>query len=346
MSGHLNNRYRAMNNRMIARKGLAALALVMVVAAMMALPAAAEDPAQYPTHPIRMIVPFAPGGSSDFTARLLQPGLSKLLGQQVVVENRPGAAGNVGMDAAARAAPDGYTIFLANVGPVCVNPSMYPDLTVHPEKDFIGVSLVSETPGLLIANPSFVANSVKELVAYAKANPGKVNFASPGSGSVNRLEMEIFRGEAGVDLIHIPYKGGAGPAVADVIGGHVPIMFTTISSGMSHVKDGRLKALGVTSKQRVASLPDVPTMVELGYPKTQTSSWQGIMVPAGTPQAIVQKLYGAVVAAAQAPEVVKRIAEEGAFPVTSKSQEEFKAYLEAETARWSAVIKETGAMPE
>jgi tripartite-type tricarboxylate transporter receptor subunit TctC len=330
---------------------IASICVRIIVAALFVLAAAlpsraAEDPARYPTQPIRMIVPFAAGGSSDFTARLLQQPLSKALGQQVVVENRPGAAGNVGMDAAARAAPDGYTMFLANVGPICVNPSMFPDLTVKPERDFIPVSLVSETPGLLIANPGFAPNTVAELIAYAKARPGQVNFASPGSGSVNRLEMEIFRREAGLDMTHIPYKGGAGPATADVVAGHVPVMFTTISSGINFVKDGRLKALGVTSRQRVASLPNVPTMVEQGFPKTQTSSWQGIMVPTGTPEPIVKKLYAAVVAAARDAEVVRRIEEAGAFPITSASQEEFRAYIAAESARWSAVVKETGATPE
>lgn len=307
---------------------------------------AAEDPAQYPSQPIRMIVPFAAGGSSDFTARLLQPSLSKALGQQVVVENRPGAAGNVGMDAAARSAPDGYTLFLANVGPVCVNPSMYSDLTVKPDRDFAPISLVSHTPGMLIANPKFPPNTVAELIAYVKSHPAEANFASPGSGSVNRLEMEIFRREAGLEMTHIPYKGGAGPATADVVGGHVPIMFTTISTAMHFVKDGRLKALGVTSKERVGSLPNVPTMIEQGFPKTQTSSWQGVMVPAGTPEAIIKKLYAAVTTAAREPDVVKRIEEAGAFPATSASPEDFKAYIATETARWSAVVAEVGAKPD
>lgn len=321
--------------------------IMAIIAAITAMPGlAAEDPGKYPTQPIRMIVPFAAGGSSDFTARLLQPGLSKALGQQIVVENRPGAAGNVGMDVAARAAPDGYTLFLANVGPVCVNPSMFPDLTVKPERDFTPVSLVSETPGLLIANLNFRPNTVAELIAYVKAHPGEVNFASPGSGSVNRLEMEIFRREAGLEMTHIPYKGGAAPATADVMGGHVPVMFTTISTAINFVKQGHLKALGVTSKQRVASIPNVPTMVEQGFPKTQTASWQGILVPSGTPEPIVKKLYTAVVTVARDPEIVRRIEEAGAFPVTSASPEEFKTYIAAETARWSAVVKETGATPE
>ena len=326
-------------------------ALLTVVAGALAAIAAqpchaAEDPAKYPTQPIRMIVPFAPGGASDFAARLLQPGLSNALGQQIVVENRAGAAGNVGMDAAARAAPDGYTVFLGNVGTISINPSMFAELTVKPEKDFTPVSLVAETPGLLVAYPGFPPNNVKEFVEYVKARPGKVNFASPGSGSLNRLEMEVFRGNAGLDMTHIPYKGGAGPAVADVMGGHVEVMFVTISSAINPVKEGRLKALGVTSKERVASLPNVPTMIEQGHPKNQTTSWQGILVPAGTPDAIVKKLHAAVLAAMEDAEVRKRMEEAGVFPVVSKTPDEFKTYLATEAERWSAVIKETGAKPE
>lgn len=253
-----------------------------------ALPASAQS--DYPNQPITLIVPFAPGGASDFAARLLQPRLSEILGQQIVIENRDGAAGNVGMDFAARAKPDGYTLFLGNVGTVSINPSLFSSLRVKPLQDFIPISIVADTPGLLIANPQFPPNNVKELVEYVKARPGQVNFASPGTGSVNRLEMEAFRREAGLDMIHVPYKGGAGPATADVMGGHVSLMFVTISSGINHVKGGRLKALGVSTNERVPQLPDVPTMTEQGFPKSVSSSWQGILAPAGTPQPIIDKI--------------------------------------------------------
>jgi tripartite-type tricarboxylate transporter receptor subunit TctC len=309
--------------------------------------AANAQGASYPTQPIRMVVPFAPGGASDFAARLIQPGMSQHLGQQIVVENRAGAAGNVGMDVAARAAADGYTVFLGNVGTISINPTLFADsLTVKPEKDFIGITLVAETPGILIANPKFPPSSVKELVDYVKKNPGKVNYASPGSGSLNRLEMEVFRKAAGLDMTHIPYKGGAGPAVADVIGGHVELMFVTISSAINHVKGGRLKALAVTTKERVPSLPDVPTMLELGYPENVSTSWQGLLVPAGTPRPIVDKLMAAVQHAMSDQTVRTRMSEAGVFPVTSKSPEEFKSYLDAEGAKWSKVVKETGAQPD
>jgi tripartite-type tricarboxylate transporter receptor subunit TctC len=308
--------------------------------------AGAQDASKYPTQPIRVIVPFAPGGASDFVARLIQPGMTQALGQQVVVENRAGAAGNVGMDVAARGAPDGYTIFLGNVGTISINPSLFSDITVKPEKDFIPVSIVADTPGILIANPKFPPNNAKELVDYAKANQGKVNFASPGSGSLNRLEMEVFRLNAGLDMNHVPYKGGAGPAVADIMGGHVELMFTTISSAIQHVKGGRLKALGVTTKDRVPQLPDVPTMLEQGFPANVSSSWQGVLVPAGTPQPIVDKLHAALVKAVADPKVVERMAEAGVIATTNKSPEEFKAYLAEDAKKWSEVIKRTGAKPE
>jgi len=308
---------------------------------------AQEDPAKYPTKPIRMIVPFAPGGASDFAARLIQPGMSQFLGQQIVVENRPGAAGNVGMDVAARAAPDGYTIYLGNVGTVSINPYLFSDLTVKPERDFIPISLVAETPGIFVVNPNFPANNIKELIEYVKKQPpGKVSFASPGAGSLNRLEMEIFRREAGLDMTHVPYKGGAGPAVADVVAGHVPMMMVTISSAIQHVKAGRLKAMGVSTKQRMPLLPEVPTMSEQGFKNNVSSSWQGVLVPANTPRPIVDKLHAAVLHAMKDETVRKRMEEGSVYPVTSKSPEEFKAYLAAEAAKWSKVVKDTGAKPE
>jgi tripartite-type tricarboxylate transporter receptor subunit TctC len=322
----------------------AALGATMAIAGLST--AGAQSAANYPTQPIRMIVPFAPGGASDFIARLVQPGMSQTLGQQIVVENRAGAAGNVGMDIAARAAPDGYTLYLGNVGTVSINPSLYSDLTVKPERDFVGVTILTETPGVMIANPKFPPNSVKELVEYAKARPGRVNFASPGSGSLNRLEMEIFRRDAGLDMTHVPYKGGAGPAVADVIGGHVELMFVTISSAIQHIKAGRLKALAVTTRERNPSLPDVPTMGELGWRNNVSASWQGLLVPAKTPRPIIDKIHAAALQAMADEKVRERIMQAGVIPVTSKSPEEFKSYLDAEAKKWGEVVRAVGAQPE
>jgi tripartite-type tricarboxylate transporter receptor subunit TctC len=335
-----------MADRLFARPFIAALGGAGLALFAAGVAFGAEDPTKYPTQPIRMIVPFAPGGASDFAARNLQPGMSQALGQQIVVENRPGAAGNIGTDVAARAAPDGYTIFLGNVGTVSINRSLYKDLTVDPAKAFIGVTLVAETPGLMVAHPKFPPNTVQELVAYAKANPGKVNYASPGSGSLNSLEMELFRRTAGLDMTHVPYKGGAGPATTDTVGGHVHMTLVTISSAIQQVKGGRLKALAVTTKERAPSLPNVPTMLEQGFPDSVSASWQGVLVPSGTPRPIIDKLFAAVGKAMEDPKVRERMSDAGIFPVVSKSPEDFKEYLERDADKWSRVIKEIGATPD
>ncbi|WP_439497481.1 Bug family tripartite tricarboxylate transporter substrate binding protein [Bosea sp. (in: a-proteobacteria)] len=323
------------------RRHLLALAACAALA-----PATAFGQANWPTQPIRMIVPFAPGGASDFAARLMQPKLSEMLGQQVVIENRAGGAGNVGLDAAARAAPDGYTVLLGNVGTVSINPSLFENLRVKPEKDFIAVSIVADTPGILIGSPKFPPNNAKEFVDYVGKNPGKVNFASPGTGSLNRLEMELFRANAGLDMNHIPYKGGAGPAVADVLGGHVETMFVTISSAINHIKGGKLKGLGVSTKARVPGLPDVATMNEQGFPDNVSSSWQGILVPAGTPRPIVDKLHKAIVETMKDETIRSRMEQAGVIPVSSTTPEEFSAYIAEDSAKWARVIKLTGAKPD
>jgi len=307
---------------------------------------AAKDLAIYPTKPIRVIVPFAPGGASDLAIRLLQPGLAQELGQQIVVENRPGAAGNIGMELASRAEPDGYTLFLGNVGTVSINPHFFPDLKVMPDRDLIPVSLTAETPGILVASSKFPPNSVKEMIAYVKSRPGKINYASAGISTLNTLEMEVFRQAAGLNMTQVPYKGGAGPAIVDLLGGHVDVMFVTISSAAEHVKSGALKALAVTTRDRVTSLPEVPTMLELGYPEGVSSSWQGLFAPAGTPQPIIAKLHAAVVHAMADPNVRERMSREGMLPTSSKSPEEFKAFLAAESAKWKRVVKDIGAKPE
>lgn len=332
-----------MRNRLSRVSKLAVLALA-AVPALAAAPTAAEEAGHYPSKPIVMIVPFAPGGASDFVARVLQPNLSEALGEQIVIENKPGAAGNIGMTAAARSAPDGYTIFLGNVGTLAVNSSVFGKaLTIDPLKDFAPVTLVAETPDILVEYPDFPPGTVKEFVAYVKKRPGDISFASPGSGSLNRLEMELLRGEAGLDMIHIPYRGGAGQAVTDVIGGHVKVMFTTLSSALPHVRSDKLKPLAVTTATRVAALPNVPTMTESGYPALVASSWQGVVAPAGTPPAVVQKLYGALLKVLAQDDLKQRLAHGGADPRTSRSPEEFAAFMAAETTRWSKVVKEAGA---
>jgi tripartite-type tricarboxylate transporter receptor subunit TctC len=290
-----------------------------------------------------MIIPFAPGGASDFVGRIFQPRLGELLGQQVVVENRAGASGNIGMAEAARAAPDGYTIYLGNVGTVAINPAVFSKLTVKPLQDFIPVTQVVDVPGVLVAHPGFAPNTLKEMIAFARANPGKLNFASPGSGSQNRLEMELIKKAEGLDMVHVPYKGGAGPAVSGLIAGETHMMFTTVSSALGQIQGGRLKALVVVSSKRLAPLPSVPTMVESGYPDSTSGSWQGIFVPAGTPKEIVERLHGVLQQTMKSPEVVERLAKGGVEVVTSASPAGFRSFVAADTERWGKVAKESGA---
>ena len=298
----------------------------------------------YPNKPVKMIIPFAPGGASDFVGRIIQPNLSEVLGQQVVIENRPGASGNIGVEAAARSAPDGYTIVLGNVGSIAINPGVFPKLAADPLKDLVAVTQVVDVPGVLVAHPAFPPNSVKEFVAYAKANPGKVNYASPGSGSQNRLEMEKLRNAAGgLDMVHVPYKGGAGPAVSALVAGETHLMFVTASSAMPMIKSGRLKVLAVAARKRLEPLPDVPTMSEAGYPAFETGSWQGVLVPAGTPKEVVERLYAATVKTMQTREVRERLGQGGVEVVTSASPAAFEQFVADETARWGKAAKEAGA---
>lgn len=297
----------------------------------------------YPSRPIRMIVPFAPGGASDFVARIISPKLSVLLGEQIVVDNRPGASGNIGMEAAAKAPADGYTIYLGNIGTIAINPAIFPNLTVNPEKDFTPITLVADVPSILVANPGVAVNSIADLVALAKSRPGELNFASPGSSTLNRLEMEHFMKLANVSLVHIPYKGGAGPAVIGLLGGETQVMFVTLSSALSFIQAGKLKALGITTSKRIEALPRVPTLVEAGYPEMVSSSWQGVFVPSGTPRPIVDKLRSALLATLASPEVRQRFAAGGVSVVTSKTLEDFIEFVGAETARWGKLAKESGA---
>jgi tripartite-type tricarboxylate transporter receptor subunit TctC len=309
--------------------------------------ASAQDAGNYPSRPVMMIVPFAPGGASDFVARIIQHGVSEILGQQIVVDNRPGAAGMIGTESAARAAPDGYTTFLGNIGTLSINPGVYAaNMRVKPDKDLAPVTICADTPSILITRLDFPVNTVSELITYVKANQGKVTFATPGSSTLNRLEMEVLKKDAGLDMVHVPYKGGAGPAVADVLGGHVDLMFTTLSSAMGFVRENKVKALAVTTRERMADLPDVPTMYELGWKNLVTSSWQGVLVPTGTPRPIVDKLHAAIVKVLADPEIAARMRKGGAIPVSSKSPEDFKSYMDGETAKWAKVIEESGVRAE
>jgi tripartite-type tricarboxylate transporter receptor subunit TctC len=293
-----------------------------------------------------MIIPFAPGGASDFVGRIMQPKLGELLGQPIVVENKPGAAGSLGANEAARAAPDGYSIFLGNVGSIAINRSVFPKLQSDPVRELIAVTQVVDVPSALVVHPSVPAKTVRDFVAFAKANAGKLNFASPGSGSLDRLEMELLSRMENLQMVHVPYKGGAGPATAGLMGGETQVMFATAASAMPGIKAGRLRALAVTSANRIEQLPEVPTVAEAGYPELRASSWQGIFVPLNTPKEVVDRLYAATVKVMTDPDVIARLKTGGAEVLTSPSPAAFAQYVNAEGQRWAAIAKEANATPD
>ena len=317
---------------------------LLIAASVALLPFAAQSaiaqPVDFSKRPVRILVPFAPGGASDFVGRILQPRLAEELGTQVLLDNRAGAAGNIGVEVAGRASPDGFTLLLGNVGTMAINPSLYPDFPLKPTKHFIPVTQVVDVPGALVANPSLQVASVPELIAFTKANPNKLNFASPGPGSANRIEMEILMRAAGISMTHIPYKGGAGPAVTSLIQGETQLGFVTLSSAMSFVKAGKLRMLGIVAPARNAGVPDVPTMAEVGFKSMRTGSWQGVFVPAGTPRPVVNRLFDALQKVMAHPDVRRRLNDGGAEVVVSKSLDDFMAFVRDENERFGRAIRE------
>jgi tripartite-type tricarboxylate transporter receptor subunit TctC len=258
-----------------------------------------------------------------------------------VVDNKPGAGGNIGSDIVAKSAPDGYTLVMGTVGTHAINASLYKKMPYDHIKDFVPVSLVALVPNILVVHPSVPANSVKELIAYAKANPGKLNFASSGNGTSIHLSGELFKTTAGVEMTHVPYKGSA-PAVTDLLGGQVQLMFDNMPSALPHVKAGKLKALGVTTAKRFPAAPDIPAIAEAGVPGYEASSWFGVLAPAGTPKEIVNKLSSEIAKILQTPEIKERLLSQGAEPV-GNTPDQFAAFIKAETAKWAKVVKESGA---
>ena len=313
------------------------------VAAIAGSPARSQPLGDYPSRPIRMIVPFAPGGASDFLARAIAPRLGQELGQAIVIENKAGVAGNIGMEVAAAAAPDGYTVFLGNVGTLAINQSIFGAQQRITAANFAPVSLVANAPDILVSGPSVPAKTVQELVEYGRKNPDRMSFASPGSGSLNRLEMELFRGVANLDMVHIPYKGGAGPAITDIVGGQVPVMFTPIPSALQLIRAGRLKALAVASKERLPFLPDVPTMIESGYPQVVGGSWQALMFPLNTPRPIIAKWHKVIVKLVAEEEIRQRLLQGGVEGVSSRSPEDLAEFIAQEAARWGSVARSARA---
>ena len=318
-------------------------ALLMIVAALASLGAAMPFAfaADYPTKPIRIVVPFPPGGTTDILARAVAQKLSETWNQQVIVDNRPGAGGNIGADLVAKAAPDGYTLVMGTVGTHAINPNLYRKMPYDHVKDFAPVILVAGVPNVLVVNPSLPVHSVHELIDYAKANPGKLNFASSGNGTSIHLSGELFKTMAGVQMTHVPYKGSA-PALADLMGGQVQLMFDNLPSSLGLIKGGKLRAVAVTSTTRAAALPDVPTIAESGLPGFEASSWFGLLAPAGTPHDVVGKLNGVVAAWLATPEAKDKLLAQGAI-AAGGSPEAFAKHIESETSKWAKVVKASGA---
>jgi tripartite-type tricarboxylate transporter receptor subunit TctC len=313
--------------------------LVAAVAALWL--AAAHAQQNYPTKAIRFIVTFPPGGSSDLIARALAPVLSERLRQQVLVENRPGAGGNIGMEAVARAAPDGYTMGLGAAGALAANVSLYPTLPYDPVKDFAPVSNVAFVPFFLIANPSLPANNLRELVALASAKPGELMLGYGGNGTAMHLSGELFKLMAKVQLVNVPYKG-SGPAAVDTVAGQLSLAIVDVASAISQVKAGRLKALAVTTAKRISAAPDVPTFAEAGLPGYEATGWFGVVMPAGTPADIVGRMNAELVAALTRQEIRERVIAAGAEPSPS-TPEEFGALIRSEMVKWAEVVKASGA---
>ena len=297
----------------------------------------------YPNRPVKMIIPFAPGGASDFVGRILQPRLSELLGTQIVVENRPGASGNIGMDAAARATPDGYTIVL-NTIPLVTNKSLFDKLSWDPIRDFAPIGMLATAPHVLVVPPKLPAKNVQDLVKLARASPGKLNYASAGIGTTFHFCAEMFKEATGTYILHVPYRGG-GPALLDTVAGQVDLSFPTLSAALPHVKAGALRALGVTSGARSLQLPDVPTLREAGVRNFEFTQWLALLAPAATPQPIVARLNGALNAALKSREVQEKFAQQG-FDAFATTPAEAGKFLAAEVERYASLIKTRGIRPE
>jgi tripartite-type tricarboxylate transporter receptor subunit TctC len=317
--------------------------LILGTAAFVVLHASAyaqAAPAPYPSRPVRIIVPFPPGGATDIMARTIGQKLTLRSGQQAIIDNRPGAGGNIAADIAARAAPDGYTLFFAASAQLAVNPSLYAKVPYDPVRDFAPVILGGSVPNILVAHPSLPAKSLKELIALAKAKPGQLQYASPGNGSTAHLCAELLKIEAGIDLAHIPYKGAA-PGVIDVLGGQVPLMFVSMPSVVGHVKAGKLVAIGMTGAKRSDAAPEVPTFAET-LPRFESSAWYGIVAPANTPSVVVSRLNREIAAILKLPDVKDILSAQG-IDIIGGTPEAFGRTIKSELGKWANVVKRSGA---
>jgi len=312
------------------------LALALALALTVTAPARAQS--DFPTKTVTIVVPFPPGGGTDTGARVIAQKLSERWKQPVIVENKPGAAGIVGADYVARAAPDGYTLLMGNIGTQSINPSLYKKPPYKPDTAFAPVTLIAELPLVLLVNPSVPVKTPKELIALAKAKPGEINYSTSGSGGSMHLAAELFEDASGTQMMHVPYKGG-GPALQDLIGGHVNVSFATILESSSHVRSGKLRALAVTSAKRSPALADVPTLAESGLPGFNSVSWIGLLAPAKTPQPVIDKIAAEVKAVLADPEVNKRLLDQGATPM-ALGPAEFRKLIDTDRDRYAKIIKE------
>jgi len=317
------------------------LTIIRLVSLLVLAAAAGLAGAQaYPGKAVRIIVPFPPGAGVDIVTRAVSTRLAEALGQQLIVDNRAGAGGILGAEIAAKAAPDGYTVFMATAGILTVIPHMNNKAPYSVERDFVPVSLVASVPSVLVVHPSLPVKSVKDLIALAKAKPGAINYASTGNGTLPHLAAEFFKQQAKVNMVHVAYKGSA-PATTDLLGGNVEVFFGNMLSVIEQVRSGRLRALAVTSLQRQAVAQDIPTMVESGFPGFEAGTWFGLLVPAGTPREVVNRLHGDVVKAVRQPDVQKQLAGQGATTI-GNTPEQFAAYIKSESAKWAKVLAASG----
>ena len=318
------------------RIALAASAVLLGV-----LPVAAAD---YPSRPVTLVVAFTPGGPSDVLARIVGKKMEQLLGQPFVIENRPGAGGNIAAEGVAHAAPDGYTLLMGNNSILATNEALYKHINYSPGKDFVPITLIGTQANILVVNPDVPARSLKELIALAKTQPGKINFASSGYGAAAHLAGELFKSEAKIDIVHVPYKGAA-PALQDVIGGHDQMMFATAASVIGHIEGGRVRALAVTTLKRTKILPDIPTMDEAGLKGFDASTWHGLVAPTGTPPQVIAALHDAAVKALHDPGVQASLGKLG-VDIVGDTPQEFQAYINSEIPKWTAIVKASGATLE
>lgn len=317
-----------------------------VVLSTTAVLAGVAQAAQYPERPVRMVVPFAPGGASDFVGRIIQDKLGAELGQQIIIDNRTGASGYVGVEVAANSPPDGYTTLLGNIGTMAINASIFPKFKVKPLDAFTGVSQVVDVPAMVVVHPSLPVKSIKELIAFAKARPGQLNFSAAGGGSNSRLAFELFQLQAGIKITMVPYKTGASGASLAVVTGEVPMTMLASAALVPYIRQNRLRLLAVIAPERLASVPDAPTMKEIGYPELVVGSWQGIYVPRGTPQAVVKRLFPAVVTTMKDSEVIRRLGTASAAAIVSQSPEDFSKFWINEHNNWAKVVKAIGTITD